>query len=137
MYTFIMLCSELKLYCPLLSNSFYNKSNLKHLFQLIQIIYKFQYLIYLDKKRLKRKVRPWLNSLTSRMSYDVTSVRPLSLLSTATFAIFISVKTVLGDISLINPRITAYCHLKCEELLLSVQTIPQNIPPCTVNNVTF
>ena len=50
------------------------------------------------------KAQPWMSA--SRMSYGVTSVRPLSPLSIVNIVTYIYVKPVWGNISLINPKIT-------------------------------
>ena len=52
---------------------------------------------------------PWRTLSTAfRMSYGVTSVRPLSPLNTVTFVTYIYVKPMRINISLINPKITPF-----------------------------
>ena len=81
---------------------------------------------------------PWRTLCTaSRMSYAVTSVRPLSPLSTVTFVTYIYAKPVCGNITFLNLKITTLCHLNCGELLLNVQNIPQKYVDNSVQHVTF
>ncbi|XP_065926377.1 uncharacterized protein [Magallana gigas] len=71
------------------------------------------------------------------MWYGVISVRPRSPLYTVSYVTYICVKTVRGNISLINPNNTKWCHSNIGELFLNVKNIPQKYVTNTVNDATF
>lgn len=64
-------------------------------------------------------------------------VGPRSPLYTVSFVTDICVKTVTGNISLINPKNTKWCHLDIGDLFKNVKQIPQKCVNISVNNATF